>query len=166
MFSSCVCPSGWKSEYVNSYIPTQSPEEDWSDHMQTHQADSPLYVWPVVWSADLHLLIKSMVIHDTECPYWDQVSLNNTNQPTNLICVRSRFTSLFQLHLARFWLLLTRFSLMVARYKSTAIDYSGNAVTSNIVDLSICTCGIKMREVNCKISIRLQIINLTVNLIK
>ena len=26
------------------------------------------------------LLIKSMVIHDTECPYWDQVSLNNTNQ--------------------------------------------------------------------------------------
>ena len=26
---------------------------------------------------------KSMVMHDTECPYWDQVSLNNTNQPTN-----------------------------------------------------------------------------------
>ena len=24
---------------------------------------------------------KSMVIHDVECPYWDQVSLNNTNQP-------------------------------------------------------------------------------------
>ena len=22
--------------------------------------------------------IKNMVIHDTECPYWDQVSLNNT----------------------------------------------------------------------------------------
>ena len=22
---------------------------------------------------------KSMVIHDTECPYWDQVSLNSTN---------------------------------------------------------------------------------------
>ena len=22
-----------------------------------------------------------MVIHDTECPYWDQVSLNNTSQP-------------------------------------------------------------------------------------
>ena len=21
-----------------------------------------------------------MVIHDTECPYWDQVSLNNTKQ--------------------------------------------------------------------------------------
>ena len=23
---------------------------------------------------------KSIIIHDTECPYWDQVSLNNTNQ--------------------------------------------------------------------------------------
>ena len=23
---------------------------------------------------------KSMITHDTECPYWDQVSLNNTNQ--------------------------------------------------------------------------------------
>ena len=31
---------------------TQSPEEDWSDHMENHQADSPLYVWPDVWSAD------------------------------------------------------------------------------------------------------------------
>ena len=26
--------------------------------MQNHQADSPLYVWPDVWSADLHLFIK------------------------------------------------------------------------------------------------------------
>ena len=75
-----ITPLGDKSEYVNPYIPAQSPEEDWSDHMQNHQADSPLYVWPDVWSADLHLLIKSMVIHDAECPYWDQVSLNNTNQ--------------------------------------------------------------------------------------
>ena len=30
------------------YIPTQIPEEDWRDHMQNHQADSPLYVWPDV----------------------------------------------------------------------------------------------------------------------
>ena len=43
-----------------------------------HQADGPLYVWPNVWSGDLQVLEKSMVIHDTECPYWDQVSLNNT----------------------------------------------------------------------------------------
>ena len=59
---------------------TQTLEGDWSDHMQNHQADSPLYVWPDVWSADLHLFIKNMVIHDTKCPYWDQVSLNNTKQ--------------------------------------------------------------------------------------
>ena len=71
---------GDKSEYVNPYIPTQTQEEYWSDHMQNHQADSPLYVWPDVWSADLHLFIKNMAIHDIECPYWDQMSLNNTNQ--------------------------------------------------------------------------------------
>ena len=50
--------------------------------MQNHQADSPLYVWPDVWSADLHLFIENMVIHDIECPYWDQMLLNNTNQIT------------------------------------------------------------------------------------
>ena len=38
-----------------------------------HQADSPLYVWSDVWSSGLQ------VIYDTECPFWDQVSLNNTN---------------------------------------------------------------------------------------
>ena len=39
-------------------MPTQTPEEDWSDHMQNHQADSPLYVWPDVWSADLQVYKK------------------------------------------------------------------------------------------------------------
>ena len=48
--------------------------------MQNHHDDSPLYVWPDAWSADLHLFIKSMVLHDTKCPYWDQLSLNNTDQ--------------------------------------------------------------------------------------
>ena len=28
---------------------------------------------------------KSTVIHDTECPYWDQVSLNNTNTNPSLV---------------------------------------------------------------------------------
>ena len=59
------------------------PHKPWRNievTMQNHQADSPLYVWPDVWSADLHLFIKNMVIHDIECPYWDQMSLNNTNQ--------------------------------------------------------------------------------------
>ena len=47
--------------------------------MCNHQADSPLYVWPGVWSVDLQVLKKSIVIHDTECPHWYQVSVNNTN---------------------------------------------------------------------------------------
>ena len=34
-------------------MPTQTPEEN--DHMQNHQADSPLYVWPDVCSADLQV---------------------------------------------------------------------------------------------------------------
>ena len=44
-----------------------------SDHMQNHQADSPLYVWPNVWSADLHLFMKiwsymtSNVLTETRC---------------------------------------------------------------------------------------------------
>ena len=40
-----------------------------------HQADSPLYVWTDVWSGDWKVLET-----DTEGPYWDQVSLNDTSQ--------------------------------------------------------------------------------------
>ena len=40
-----------------------------------HQADSPLYVWPDVVICKS---TKSMVTHDTECPYWDQVPINYT----------------------------------------------------------------------------------------
>ena len=36
-----------------------------------------LYVWP--WHLINCKFRKSMVMHDTECLYWDQVSLNNTN---------------------------------------------------------------------------------------
>ena len=43
-----------------------------------HQADSPLYVC-VMSDLVICKFWKSMVIHDTECRYWDQVSLNNTN---------------------------------------------------------------------------------------
>ena len=40
-----------------------------------HQGDSPLDVWPV-WSGALQAQRKrEMVIHDTKCPYWDQVVL-------------------------------------------------------------------------------------------
>ena len=54
-----------------------------------HQVDSPLYVWPDVWSGDMQFR-KSMVTHDTECPYWDQVSLNNTNPNPTLYSPSSR----------------------------------------------------------------------------
>ena len=75
----CHAPRGWWSEYVNPYISTQTPEEDWSDHMQSPGWQPTL--WLDVWSGDLICKFrKSMVLHDTECPYWDQVSLNNTNQ--------------------------------------------------------------------------------------
>ena len=36
-------------------------------------------------------LIKSMAIHDTECPYWDQVSLNNTNETKRVLLITSPF---------------------------------------------------------------------------
>ena len=42
-----------------------------------HQAGSPLYMWLV--SDLICKLEKVMVTYDTECPYWDQESLNNTN---------------------------------------------------------------------------------------
>ena len=40
--------------------------------------------WPDVWSGDVQTLQMCMVIHDTKCPYWDQISLlNNTNSVSN-----------------------------------------------------------------------------------
>ena len=46
-----------------------------------HQADSPLYVLTDHVMSDLVMckFRKSMVIHDAEWFYWDQVSLNNTD---------------------------------------------------------------------------------------
>ena len=44
---------------------------------------------------------KSMVIHDTECPYWDQVPLNNTNQtkPNLIFLYPKPQEQIFQLQL-------------------------------------------------------------------
>ena len=65
---------GDKIEYVNQYIPTQTPEEDWSDHMQAPGWQPALLCGHM---SDLVIckFRNIMVIHDTECPYWDQVSL-------------------------------------------------------------------------------------------
>ena len=55
-------------------------------HKPLRKIDCPLCVYPGVWSwwfaslEKFNPLRKIMVIHDTKCPYWDQVSLNNINQ--------------------------------------------------------------------------------------
>ena len=38
------------------------------------------FMWAQISNLVICKFRKSMIIHDTECPYWDQVSLNNTNQ--------------------------------------------------------------------------------------
>ena len=43
-----------------------------------HQVDSPFYLWPDICYIDLQAKKKSMVIYDTQFPYLDQVSINNT----------------------------------------------------------------------------------------
>ena len=48
--------------------------------MCNHQADSQLCIGLMSDLVNCKFR-KIMVIHDTECPYWDQVSLNNTNLP-------------------------------------------------------------------------------------
>ena len=49
------------------------------------QHTNHFYVWPVVWCGDLQVW-KSMVIHDTECLYWDQVSQNSTQTTLCVAC--------------------------------------------------------------------------------
>ena len=58
--------------------------------ISNHQADSPLFMWFDVWSGDFANREKSMAIHDTKWPYWDQVLLNNTNSNASTFhCVYS-----------------------------------------------------------------------------
>ena len=54
---------------------------------------SSLYAWPDVWSGDL-LAQKSMVIHETKGPYWDQVLLNNTKPNYDTVILFPRYTIL------------------------------------------------------------------------
>ena len=48
-------PAGAISEYVNPHIPTQTLQEEKSDHMLNHQVDSLLYVWHDVLCGDLQV---------------------------------------------------------------------------------------------------------------
>ena len=57
----------------------------------SHQADNPRYVWPDVWLV-ISKFRKSMA-YMTECPYWDQVSLNNPNPNPNSTYVDHLFNT-------------------------------------------------------------------------
>ena len=52
-----------------------------------HQVNRPVQLWPDVCFGDLQAKNKSVVIHGTECPYRDQVSLNNTKLKLKLSAV-------------------------------------------------------------------------------
>ena len=71
------CPK-WSPEYLekNAVIlhwdlsTIQTPEEDLSDHMQSPGWQPTLCVaWCLIWR--FASLEKSMVMRDTDCPYWD-----------------------------------------------------------------------------------------------
>ena len=78
--------------------------------------------------SDLHLFIKSMVIHGTEYPDWDQVSLNNTkpNQPIYL----GWFQKIFEL-----------ISDVIAFHQIDAYR-AGPSCYLLLYDLTVCTNGI------------------------
>ena len=46
--------------------------------ISNHQFNGPFHLWSDVWSCELQSKRKGMVMHDTECLYWDQMSLHNT----------------------------------------------------------------------------------------
>ena len=75
----CVNPSSGVSMLTHTY--PHKPLRKIKVAIYDHQADGPLYVCLI---SDLVIcrFRKSTVIHDTECRFWDQVSLNNTN-PTH-----------------------------------------------------------------------------------
>ena len=59
-----------------------TPCEKWRSHLHSQSWQRTLcMVWCMIWW--LASTEKSLVMHDTECPYWDQVSLNNWN--TNIL---------------------------------------------------------------------------------
>ena len=79
-----VYPVAWhtllrenKMSILNHTYPHTTPEEELSTHLQSPGWQSIFGVsWCLIWwFANIE---KSMVIHDTECPSWDQMPLNNT----------------------------------------------------------------------------------------
>ena len=94
--SKCCHPLGViKFSMLTHTYPHNTPRKIKSDHMQSPGWQPTLCVaWCQIWW--FASLDKSMVIHDTECPYWDQVSLNNTN-PTQTQ------SKCLQMHVIVYW---------------------------------------------------------------
>ena len=78
------CPSGVISEYFNPYIPTHTPEEYWSDHMQTPGWQPILCVaWCLIWHLQVEKKVWSYmtlnVLTETRCHYTTQTKPNQTS---------------------------------------------------------------------------------------
>ena len=72
----CTGPQRWYSMLTDTYIHIQTHEEDskWQSAitmLTAHFTCGLMYVLAIC------KLLKCVDIHDTECPYWDRVSLNN-----------------------------------------------------------------------------------------
>ena len=65
--------------YVNPYIPTHKPLRRIKVYVITRLILNLLFGVALMSDLVICKFRKSMVLQDTECPYWDQVSLNNTN---------------------------------------------------------------------------------------
>ena len=65
--------------YVNPYIPTHKPLRRIKVYVITRLILTLLFGVALMSDLVICKFRESMVIQDTECPYWDQVSLNNTN---------------------------------------------------------------------------------------
>ena len=79
-----------------------------SSHLQSPGQLPTLHV---AWMSDLVICKcgKSMAIHDTECTYWDQVSLNNINQTSKKIAQMDINKMMDGSHTINEWHTVTRY---------------------------------------------------------
>ena len=76
LVSTTLLPQWLERNCVSLCITTQSPEEI-KIAVCNDQADCPFHLKPDVSPGDFASLEKSMVKHDTECLFWDQVSFKH-----------------------------------------------------------------------------------------
>ena len=64
---------------VSTFCSKKNPCGRFKVAICSYQSNSHLYgYFTNIWSGDLQPQEKSVTMHDTKCPYWDQVPLNNT----------------------------------------------------------------------------------------